>query len=241
MTAPKGRTYDRTVPYEQISRSPLLPAGRSKYASQRANLQGINTSVNRRIRPRSDDQGTDVWTVGAAEGDCDDYAVEKRKELLDRSWPSAALSLSVDYLRSGEAHLFLTVRTDRGEFALDNLRSRTVAADRAGYRFVARQSTIHPRLWVQVDGISNDAIVIVKAPVAEPVQVATVEDQSVAPLEITSVAVPAEGASSATTTAEATVEMPSIAPAGETTPDLFTVGTIRTFETFVLRTSMIDE
>jgi len=89
--------------------------------------------------------------------------VEKRKELIDRGWPTNALSLSVAFIRSGEAHLLLVVRTDRGDFALDNLRSRVVAADRTGYRWVARQSTIHPRLWVRVDGILPDNFMVAKA------------------------------------------------------------------------------
>ena len=121
-----------------------------------AELEAVNGRVNRHIRSQADDTGTDVWTIGASEGDCDDYAVEKRKALIDRGWPTAALSLSVAFIRTGEAHLLLVVRTDRGDFALDNLRSRVVAADRTGYRWIARQSTIHPRLWVRVDGILPD-------------------------------------------------------------------------------------
>lgn len=126
-------------------------------------LEMVNARVNRAIRPQADEAGTDVWTLGAAEGDCDDYAVEKRKELIDLGWPSAALSLSVAYIRSGEAHLLLTVRTDRGDFALDNLRARVVAADRTGYRWLARQSSIHPRLWVRVDGITPATTLVADA------------------------------------------------------------------------------
>lgn len=136
-------------------------------------LEEVNGHVNRSIRPQPDAFGTDVWTIGARDGDCDDYAVEKRKELIDRGWPTNALSLSVAFIRSGEAHLLLVVRTDRGDFALDNLRSRVVAADRTGYRWVARQSTIHPRLWVRVDGVVPETMMLAKAektpaPVAKP-------------------------------------------------------------------------
>ena len=128
-----------------------------------AELEAVNGRVNRHIRPHADAYGTDVWTVGADAGDCDDYAVEKRKELIDRGWPTNALSLSVAFIRSGEAHLLLVVRTDRGDFALDNLRSRVVAADRTGYRWVARQSAVHTRLWVRVDGILPHNIMVAKA------------------------------------------------------------------------------
>lgn len=60
----------------------------------------------------------------------------------------------------------LTVRTDHGDFVLDNLRSRVVAADRTGYRWVARQSSIHPRLWVRIDGVARETIQVAKAQTA---------------------------------------------------------------------------
>lgn len=130
-----------------------------------AELKAVNDRVNRKIRPKSDEPGHDTWSLGVDEGDCDDYAVEKRKELTDLGWPTAALSLTVAFTRSGEGHLLLTVRTDRGDFALDNLRRGIVSVDHAGYRWVARQSPIHPRLWVMIDGFADAPVLVAKAPV----------------------------------------------------------------------------
>lgn len=113
-------------------------------------LRGVNGAVNRRIVVRPDTPGTDSWDLDVTSGDCDEYALAKRQELLRRGWPSAALSLTAAYISSGQAHLVLTVRTDRGDLVLDNLRDNVIAADRTGYRWIARQSSLHPRLWVRV-------------------------------------------------------------------------------------------
>ncbi len=112
----------------------------------------VNALVNRRIHPRPDAPGADVWELGVTSGDCDEFAVEKRRELLSRGWPSAALSLAVAYVANGQAHLVLTIRTDRGDFVLDNLRTGVLSSERTGYRWLMRQSTLHPRLWVRVNG-----------------------------------------------------------------------------------------
>ncbi len=121
-------------------------------------LLRINLAVNRSIRPSADAADIDNWILGASRGACNDYAVEKRKQLLDLGWPSAALALTVVYTNSGEAHLVLTVRTDRGDYVLDNLRGVILPVDALGYLYVMRQSSVHPRLWVRVAGISSSAV-----------------------------------------------------------------------------------
>lgn len=136
-------------------------------------LLSVNASVNGRIAPVPDAKGEDHWTLDVNQGDCDEYAVQKRKALLDLGWPSAALSLSAAYIPGNVGHLVLVVRTDRGDFVLDNLRQTVVPADRVAYRWVARQSTLHPMLWVKVNGTRHDDLQqMVRAPRNE--QVATV-------------------------------------------------------------------
>jgi predicted transglutaminase-like cysteine proteinase len=118
-------------------------------------LTRVNRAVNRRISPKREAPGVDIWRLGVTKGDCDAYALEKRKELVDLGWPSAALTLTVVRIETGEAHLILTVRTDRGDFVLDNLRDAILAADEVGYQYLMRQSSVHPRLWVNIDGVSR--------------------------------------------------------------------------------------
>ena len=132
-------------------------------ASRWAQLRDVQASVNARIAVKSDAKGEDHWDIGVSAGDCDDYAVTKRAELIDRGWPSSALALTVGFLPNGEGHLVLVARTDRGEFLLDNLRSEVVAADRVHYRWVARQSSVHPKLWVRVNGAKHDDLLLAKA------------------------------------------------------------------------------
>jgi predicted transglutaminase-like cysteine proteinase len=115
-------------------------------------LNEINTMVNQRISPNYAQAGRLEWSLSTAYGDCNDYAVQKRHELLSRGWPASALSLAVVTTALGEGHLVLTVRTDRGDIVLDNLRSRIVAWNATGYRFSKRQSASQPNYWVEVKG-----------------------------------------------------------------------------------------
>jgi len=52
----------------------------------------------------------------------------------------------------GEGHAILTVKTDRGEFVLDNLTDEIRPWDATGYRFVKRQSQSDPNVWVDLGG-----------------------------------------------------------------------------------------
>jgi predicted transglutaminase-like cysteine proteinase len=175
-------------------------------AARWAELQSINASVNQRIVAKSDPVGEDHWTLGVNYGDCDDYAVQKRQALEERGWSPNALSLTAAYLPSGEGHLVLVVRTDRGEFVLDNLRDTVLAADRVHYRWVARQSPQHPQLWVRVNGSRHDGLQMVKL---------RHDEQSVAVTQVAASANPTEttgGIVKVEPKAEATVEAKSATP-----------------------------
>ena len=43
---------------------------------------------------------------------------------------------------------FLTVRTDRGDFVLDNMKPQIRRWDKTGYVFIKRQSQKNPQVWV---------------------------------------------------------------------------------------------
>ena len=53
-------------------------------------------------------------------GDCEDYALSKRKALGEAGLSRRALRLGVVRLVSGKAHAVLVVVTDRGDYVLDN-------------------------------------------------------------------------------------------------------------------------
>ena len=123
---------------------------------QRLNeLDDINRRVNRLITPTTDltHYGVaELWTLPSdGKGDCEDYALLKRHELLKLGWPSSALLMTVVSDERGEGHAVLTVRTTAGDFILDNKVDEVRIWNEAPYRFLARQSSLNPWVWVDLD------------------------------------------------------------------------------------------
>ena len=50
--------------------------------------------------------------------------------------------------RNGDGHAVLTVKTDKGEFILDNQNTEILLWSETGYHFVKRQSQSDPNNWV---------------------------------------------------------------------------------------------
>ncbi len=134
----------------------LRRGGREKVRLTGRNWQelvAVNTDVNRKIRPVTDEQyykTLEHWTLPANYGDCEDYALLKRRDLARRGWPTGALLIAVVFDEIGDGHAVLVVRTDRGEFILDNRTNEIRRWDQTFYRFVKRQSVSNPRRWVAV-------------------------------------------------------------------------------------------
>jgi predicted transglutaminase-like cysteine proteinase len=51
---------------------------------------------------------------------------------------------------NGDGHAVLTVKTDKGEFILDNQRAEILLWSENGYHYVKRQSQSDPNLWVSL-------------------------------------------------------------------------------------------
>jgi predicted transglutaminase-like cysteine proteinase len=112
----------------------------------RHKIDAVNRGVNRSIAPFA--HPPDVpWQDDATIGDCNEYALAKRSQLLDLNFPASALLLAVAVVPSGEAHLVLVVATDQGDFVLDSLRQRVVRWDKLPYRWIRRSSPTDPKLW----------------------------------------------------------------------------------------------
>lgn len=107
-------------------------------------LESVNRQVNARIQPSNRD---DDWRINPASGNCNDYVVSKRHELLARGMPSSALLINVVKTQAGEGHLVLIVKTDRGEFVLDNLVGEIRPTRDTRYVWIKRQTSRDPRLW----------------------------------------------------------------------------------------------
>jgi predicted transglutaminase-like cysteine proteinase len=117
-------------------------------------LVSINRYVNGTIKPMSDLEhwGTiEKWSYpDDGYGDCEDYVLLKRHLLIRAGWPREALLITVVRDREGEGHAVLTVKTDRGEFILDNQAKDILPWFETGYRFVKRQSQNDPNVWVSL-------------------------------------------------------------------------------------------
>jgi predicted transglutaminase-like cysteine proteinase len=115
-------------------------------------LARVNRWVNANIRPITDLEHWGVverWNYpDDGYGDCEDYALEKRRMLIKAGWPREALLMTVVRDQNGDGHAVLTVKTDKCEFVLDNQRDDILLWSDTGYRFVKRQSQSDPNAWV---------------------------------------------------------------------------------------------
>jgi predicted transglutaminase-like cysteine proteinase len=117
-------------------------------------LDTVNRAVNREIAPATDMEiygQTEYWTIPTTRGDCEDYALLKRKRLMARGWPATALLMTVVRDEKGEGHAVLTARTLQGDFILDNKIDEVKAWHRTRYEFVMRQSYLNPSIWMSLD------------------------------------------------------------------------------------------
>jgi predicted transglutaminase-like cysteine proteinase len=117
-------------------------------------LVRVNAWVNVNIKPITDLEHWGVverWNYpDDGRGDCEDYVLLKRRMLMQAGWPREALLITVVRDKKGEGHAVLTVKTDKGEFILDNQEAEILPWSNTGYRFVKRQSQSDPNLWVSL-------------------------------------------------------------------------------------------
>jgi predicted transglutaminase-like cysteine proteinase len=117
-------------------------------------LVSVNRYVNEAVKPMTDLEhwGTiEKWSYpDDGYGDCEDYVLLKRRMLIQAGWPREALLITVVRDRNDDGHAVLTVKTDRGEYILDNQTEDLLPWFETGYRFVKRQSQRDPNVWVSL-------------------------------------------------------------------------------------------
>lgn len=117
-------------------------------------LGRVNATVNADIEALSDMDHwgkIEQWDYPSdGKGDCEDLALLKRRMLAALGYPLEALLLTVVKDKKGEGHAVLTVRSDHGDFVLDNLDDAVKPWKATGYRFVKRQSQSDPNTWVAI-------------------------------------------------------------------------------------------
>jgi predicted transglutaminase-like cysteine proteinase len=113
----------------------------------------INYEVNSRITPMTDAEIYGVeehWVYPRTVGDCEDFALLKRKMLIDDGFSPSDLLMTVVMQPNGEGHAVLTVRTDHGDFILDNMRNKVMLWADTEYTFLKRQSADDPARWTKL-------------------------------------------------------------------------------------------
>jgi predicted transglutaminase-like cysteine proteinase len=116
-------------------------------------LFAINSYANDRVKWTSDAVlygKAEHWAYPLDRGDCEDIVLLKRRLLAKAGWPLGALLITTVDDRSADnsRHAVLTVRTDRGELILDNQTPEILFWYETNYRYLTRQSTADPNVWV---------------------------------------------------------------------------------------------
>ena len=117
-------------------------------------IERVNLTVNDAVTAMSDKDNygqPEHWSFpDHGYGDCEDHALEKRRTLKRAGISLSNLLITVVRLPNGEGHAILTVRTDRGDFVLDNLNDEIKLWNATDYRFLKRQSSNHTGRWVSL-------------------------------------------------------------------------------------------
>lgn len=149
--APEGaRNLCRTYPWACENGS----VGEVELAALTGIARDVNVSVNRRIRPQSDAQLYGVserWTLpSGGRGDCEDYALLKMKQLLEKGVPAERLLLAMVINETYVPHVVLLLRTEEADYFLDNMTDAMLPWHRTGYTVLSMQSPADRAQWSAV-------------------------------------------------------------------------------------------
>ncbi|MBD1206056.1 MAG: transglutaminase-like cysteine peptidase [Rhodobacteraceae bacterium] len=117
-------------------------------------VRAINSRANRSIRPLSDYSQYRIaerWSLPTDRGgDCEDYALYKKRELIRAGIPGEQLLIAVVLDRKRQSHAVLILRTGTQDLVLDNMNSRILPWQKTGYTFLRLQDPRQPARWVSV-------------------------------------------------------------------------------------------
>lgn len=119
-----------------------------------AAMVNINNTVNVMVAPKTDMEmwgREEIWSYPNRQGDCEDYVLEKRLRLMQAGAPAGSLLITVVRQPNGDGHAVLTVRTDRGDFILDNMQQKILHWTKTEYRYLKRQSSRNSGRWVSIN------------------------------------------------------------------------------------------
>ena len=125
----------------------------------------INNKINREIEAVTDQDHwgvVDRWDIPEdGKGDCEDYALLKRKRLAEAGVPRRAMPMTVVIDEENAGHAVLMIRTDRGDFILDNKRNAVLPWSQTGYVYVKRESQYQTG-WTSLGGAQTSTVASVR-------------------------------------------------------------------------------
>ena len=118
-------------------------------------LERTNDRINARVWYVSDKRQygrADYWNYPSENrGDCEDYAIAKRRELIEKGWPPSSLLLATAFAETGEGHAVLVARTTDGDFILDNRFTNVKIWHELPYKWLTLQSSSHPERFDRIE------------------------------------------------------------------------------------------
>lgn len=124
-------------------------------------LISMNNKINREIEAVTDQEHwgvVDRWDFPTdGKGDCEDYVLLKRKRLAELGVPRRAMLATVVIDEENAGHAVLMIRTDRGDYVLDNKRNAILPWSQTGYVYVKRESQ-HQIGWTSLGGLSTSTV-----------------------------------------------------------------------------------
>lgn len=114
----------------------------------------LNRQINRQV-PSISDQAQygriEHWSLPTSRGgDCEDFALLKKRHLIEAGLDPQMLMVSTVLDRNRNAHAVLVMRTSQGDFILDNLRDEVLHWRQTGYTFLRMQDPSNPSRWTAV-------------------------------------------------------------------------------------------
>jgi predicted transglutaminase-like cysteine proteinase len=121
-------------------------------------IVAMNTRINREIEPVTDMEHwgvVDRWDMAEdGRGDCEEYVLVKRRKLAEAGIPRRAMLATVVIDEENAGHAVLMIRTDRGDFILDNKRNSVLTWQQTGYVFVKREAQDRVA-WTSLGGVAG--------------------------------------------------------------------------------------
>ncbi|MFY0633091.1 MAG: transglutaminase-like cysteine peptidase [Vannielia sp.] len=120
--------------------------------SEVALVRRVNRAINattREVSDRSQYAREEHWALPTKRGgDCEDFALVKKRELIRQGVAPARLLIATALDRQRRSHAVLIYRGAGGDLVLDNQTDSLRGWQQTGYVFLRMQNPADPRRWV---------------------------------------------------------------------------------------------